>query len=1411
MKAVSAIKKFVSFLLVFTMLLMTLPAVSLTVSATASTNSRPFVAEFGQRYYRGEIIYYNGRLYEVLQDFTFYGDPNWHPGIAPSLWGFVGVAGAPDPAPTPTTPPSDTTTPSGFVPPTPPPTPGATRNFVSIFGTRFYLGEIVYYNGRLYRVLQDFTFYGDPNWHPGIAPSLWQFVGTGVGVVEPTPTPTPEPTPTPTPLPDLSIREFTLSDIAYSPIHENFRFVQGEILITGAINATFTDLYTLVTAHGGEIVGYISVPNEFQTYFGGDTTEDDLWALIDLFNAHPLVTLATLNLVGMANMYHPTSYNLFFPADAMLTFGDGIAPELVRIPNDALWADQWEDFMIGRAGGLNWGFEAIDAPLAWRYIYGLPATQPITVGVWDIGFDTQHEDVAVHVATANTGTNALAIAHGTEVAGIIGATADNNLGMAGLVWDAHLHGYAMTSDAAGNAFSLFRKRHALASLFATGSEIVNISLGHGVTFAPLSIDYTPEQIEFLQIEGLAMGTFLQRYLDLGFDFLLVNSAGNQSNTTPGGFPLGWLDTRYKGFFTNIPAQFPEVNARILIVGAAGMTSSDVLLAVEGVFYRVPGTADHTLASTFEIRSSSQLGNRVDILAPGSYIMTTTTSGYTVSSGTSMAAAFATGTAALVWQANPTLTGRQVRDIIVDSAIIYLTLPTGVPIRGASTPRHRYPLLNAANALRVAVDTIGERDEYQPDMPWMFFGHVTHTVQGQTFGVGGVQVRIYNEVGMFVAATTTDTLLSAWIPYDVGMFDVFLTEGGVYTFTFNHPFPQYTLITRTVTVDQLVMFYEFNLPFGIAPMEIHVGGRRIDMEHFYILPDRYMAGYALPFRLVANAAGFEVARENHTAIVRKPSGVEVHMREYVDYFLRICPVEGTETIPFVGTMPWTHNSHIYLYAPVLVKAFGLYLFDTTRLHQGDYGAHVRFSLMHEMNLGVQWTRYYDDVFLEGMYFYLTNSRVAQFGNFNNVYLGILRMFNSREGVLMIFEHHYEYGVIYDRVSFYEYGILIERDEVGAETTLYVPMPAAPRVRIPRETAQQFFLIRYISYEFRINDRIARFVTATRQMVWDYDPTQGYVPITIIFKIWCYATEQQINVNDYAYKHGFVWNGWSPYIYILPGRTVATMVGRFQRWEGRWIEIPEVMTWRVYNTAGGGRVPVDVAPRPGWQSGQINLQNNWFAEYNRGRAVMEETGWLRVAVGPNILKPNFMHNSTNALERRVNADFFGLNYRLIPGLGIMPTYYRITGFLEYRYSPPGTIPRTRIVETFVDSSMKAHTFNFFPYRADPIGIINPYPHPENQFFLRDYELIFDVPSGYHQTGVSFPWATNNFSEGQVMVGLGGFGRHLDGSTIEFMTVDHSILGFNPNNYRLVRIVVHEVDGEELQCMFRLLNIDWPCNLC
>ena len=93
----------------------------------------------------------------------------------------------PDPTPSPSPSPSPSQRPGhrhghghGHGPsPSPSPAPQAPDGAIEFHftvGTVWPVGQLVSWNGQTWRVLQTFTFWGDSNWQPGIAPSLWVLV-----------------------------------------------------------------------------------------------------------------------------------------------------------------------------------------------------------------------------------------------------------------------------------------------------------------------------------------------------------------------------------------------------------------------------------------------------------------------------------------------------------------------------------------------------------------------------------------------------------------------------------------------------------------------------------------------------------------------------------------------------------------------------------------------------------------------------------------------------------------------------------------------------------------------------------------------------------------------------------------------------------------------------------------------------------------------------------------------------------------------------------------------------------------------------------------------------------------------------------------------------------------------------------
>lgn len=131
--------------------------------------------------------------------------------------------------------------------------------------------------------------------------------------------------------------------------------------------------------------------------------------------------------------------------------------------------------------GLQRGFAAIGADQAQRWSSGAD----VRVAVIDAAVDTAHPDLRGRVAAqrdfvADARLPAANDRHGTEVAGVIGAVANNRLGIAGVAPGARLYAYrACWSVRAGdparcNSFTLAL---ALGAAIDAGAQIINLSLG----------------------------------------------------------------------------------------------------------------------------------------------------------------------------------------------------------------------------------------------------------------------------------------------------------------------------------------------------------------------------------------------------------------------------------------------------------------------------------------------------------------------------------------------------------------------------------------------------------------------------------------------------------------------------------------------------------------------------------------------------------------------------------------------------------------------------------------------------------------------------------------------------------------------------------------------------------------------
>ena len=221
--------------------------------------------------------------------------------------------------------------------------------------------------------------------------------------------------------------------------------------------------------------------------------------------------------------------------------------------------------------------------------------------------------------------------HGTLLAGIIAAGANNSTGIAGLAGPADVRIMPLKcfdSNASGSTASAVA---AIDYAVRNGAQIINLSWGDR---------------EYSQ----ALYDAVRRAVSVGC--LVVAAAGN-SGTDLDSVPV-------------YPASFSSgANALSGVISVTAIDEADRLI------------------------SQSDFGrNSVDLAAPGSFIYSTRPGGsYGYAGGTSIAAAFVSGTAALVLAKNPTLTGAQVKEILT-SAVRPLTALQGKTITGGAIHAQR---------------------------------------------------------------------------------------------------------------------------------------------------------------------------------------------------------------------------------------------------------------------------------------------------------------------------------------------------------------------------------------------------------------------------------------------------------------------------------------------------------------------------------------------------------------------------------------------------------------------------------------------------------------------------------------------------------------------------------------------------
>ena len=413
--------------------------------------------------------------------------------------------------------------------------------------------------------------------------------------------------------------------------------------------------------------------------------------------------------------------------------------------------DSWEDgpWEMDAPSGKNWGVEAVRAPEAWSFREEM---KPVRVGVIDSMPDTSHPDLTfadcsslfVDTAGGSVSVNKYPMEardHGTHVSGIMGAGWNNGSGIAGILADrgelcysaVYYDDHGKIVDSYATAFSYVL---ALKRLIDEDVCVINISQNTGRLIGFAASHGNEKAVRSLQEQAELTEECLLRIIDAreaegAPDFVICVAAGNSNDTAyyrdedemygfredqdllekllPGSGSAevkGGSLARYNNFLNMMEAG--PVKDRIIVAGSVGMEEN-------------AGTGEGT---AFRCSAFSNVGDRVDIMAPGENIWSCTVGGSGSMSGTSMAAPHVSGTAALMFAVNPDLTGPEVKRLLVGSAegIFYYEggcsglLDAGAAVTAAAAARDRNveQVLSSAseNALDLCfvIDTTGSMND-----------------------------------------------------------------------------------------------------------------------------------------------------------------------------------------------------------------------------------------------------------------------------------------------------------------------------------------------------------------------------------------------------------------------------------------------------------------------------------------------------------------------------------------------------------------------------------------------------------------------------------------------------------------------------------------------------------------------------
>ncbi|MCR4777765.1 MAG: S8 family serine peptidase [Lachnospiraceae bacterium] len=474
------------------------------------------------------------------------------------------------------------------------------------------------------------------------------------------------------------------------------KYVKNQLLISAYMGTPKEAVEELVEELEAGIVGYTEVTCDYQVEFNENKSISELEELAEFIEGYPYVSGVSLNTVSEVSLNETTNDYLYNDNyiceektydgknDGIFNSDEGDFIYVTRFkPGKSTVVDDWNE---ETPYGDNWGLEALHVPSAWDLVSD---SHPVKVGIIDNYFEnvtTQtgkkelvFDDILRNV---NASPSDHGLAHGDHVAGIIGATQNNGYGISGVATNVKIYGYTMytqglSSTGGTRVNSMAGIKVGLSALICNHVKVINMSLGYSDSARIYGASHGAETAIYeIQSEADVITKHLKKMINAGYDFLIVKSAGNENNDLfiPDNSEYNYHEYK-KG----------EDNENDLVSGGALAQYSHYINAIDDYELKsriiVVGSFGIDDFGDKKISKFSNIGSRVDVIAPGEKILSTAPMsldlslapktpspipGFKIMSGTSMAAPYISGIAALMYQVKPNISAKNVKRIICSS-------------------------------------------------------------------------------------------------------------------------------------------------------------------------------------------------------------------------------------------------------------------------------------------------------------------------------------------------------------------------------------------------------------------------------------------------------------------------------------------------------------------------------------------------------------------------------------------------------------------------------------------------------------------------------------------------------------------------------------------------------------------------